>query len=64
MQGISSEVLSFCLYVFISVQKIISWKVGTSELICLHGRSCIGYVPFCETVAWEYLSCVYSHLVQ
>ena len=27
--------------IFIAVQKIITWKVGKSEVICLHGGSCL-----------------------
>ena len=36
--------------IFIAVQKIISWKAGKSELICLHGglrlRRLAGQPPF------------------
>lgn len=41
--------------IFIVVQKIISWKAGETELICLHGGSYIGYVSLCEIVVlpWE-----------
>ena len=41
--------------IFIAVQKIISWKAGETELICLHGGSYIGYVSLCEIVVlpWE-----------
>ena len=54
-----SHVLSFhnsFLYIsnftdiFIAVQKIISWKAGKTELICLHGGlrfPYIGYVTSC-----------------
>ena len=32
-----------------------AWKVGETELICLHGGSYIGYVSLCEIVVlpWE-----------
>ena len=41
--------------IFIVVQKIISWKAGETEVICLHGGSYIGYMSLCEIVVlpWE-----------
>ena len=41
--------------IFTVVQKIISWKAGETEVICLHGGSYIGYMSLCEIVVlpWE-----------
>ncbi len=57
-----SHVLSFhdsFLYIsnfidiFILVQKIISWKAGETELICLHGGSRLGRLPSLGKVGIE-----------
>lgn len=41
--------------IFTVVQKIISWKAGETEVICLHSGSYIGYMSLCEIVVlpWE-----------
>lgn len=45
--------------IFIVVQKIISWKVGKSELICLHGGSHFPVLAICylrNFAHWEWHS--------
>ena len=37
--------------IFIAVQKIISWKVGKVELICLHGGLRLRRLAGCQTSA-------------